>query len=57
MNFNGWSNIKKLFPYTKEKRVATFIPKREQESDKGRDVETSLQSNSPQTISGTQQLS
>jgi hypothetical protein len=53
---NGWKDIKKLFPYTKEKQVTTFRPKMEQESNDGRHVETNLQTSGAPTNLDTQQL-
>jgi hypothetical protein len=55
MNFDAWKEIKKLIPYTKEKRNVIYKPTMEEESIEH--VETNLESSNPPTNSNTQQLS
>jgi hypothetical protein len=55
MNFDAWKEIKKLIPYTKEKRKVIYKPMMEEESIEH--VETNIESSNPPTNSNTQQLS
>lgn len=55
MNFDAWKEIKKLIPYTKEKRKVIYKPTMEEESIEH--VETNLELSNPPTNSNTQQLS
>jgi hypothetical protein len=57
MKFNVWKEIKKQFPYTKEKRVAISRPQGEDHSDERKYVEANIQSSSASTDLRTQQLS
>jgi hypothetical protein len=57
MNFRVWKKIKKQLSFAKEKQVAIFRPKGDDESDKETRLKTNVQSNHPPTESHMQQQS
>ena len=57
MNFKVWKNIKKQFSSAKEKQVAIFRPKGDDESNEQTHLDTNMLSNHPPTESHMQQQS